>query len=174
VDPVTATLPVVPGSVHLGVPPLCGTAVGHVLAAVSVSVGGGGLADAVSVFEEHAPSVMTNDAAQPTSATEYATGKLLGTGRRSPYAAAKAALEAATRIWAGELAQSNVTVNAVAPGPTETELYRSRSPIGSAEEADLLRALVVDVRGLAFELAAHGAFEHVGVDEGVAVAVGHR
>ncbi len=29
VDPMTATLPVVPGSVHSGVPPLAGAAVGH-------------------------------------------------------------------------------------------------------------------------------------------------
>jgi hypothetical protein len=35
-------------------------------------------------------------------------------------------------------------------------------------------ASVVHVRGLAFELAADGAFEHVGVDERVAVAVRHR
>ena len=32
-------------------------------------------------------------------------------------------------------------MNAVAPGPTETELYRARSPIGSAEETDLLRTV---------------------------------
>jgi len=54
---VTATLPVLPGSVQSGATPLSGIAVGHVPAA-----------DAVSVAE-HAASVMTNDAVQATSAT---------------------------------------------------------------------------------------------------------
>ena len=55
----------------------------------------------------------------------------LGVAERTPYAASKAALEACTRIWAGELAETGVTVNAVAPGPVETEMFRERSPQGS-------------------------------------------
>jgi len=78
VDPVTATLPVDPGSVQPGVPPFSGAAVGHALAAVAVSVTEdaitsateGVLADEVSVSEPHAASVMTSHAAQATSATE--------------------------------------------------------------------------------------------------------
>jgi NAD(P)-dependent dehydrogenase (short-subunit alcohol dehydrogenase family) len=50
----------------------------------------------------------------------------LGHPGRTAYGAAKA--------WAGELAASGVTVNAVAPGPTETELFRASSPPGSPGE----------------------------------------
>jgi 3-oxoacyl-[acyl-carrier protein] reductase len=77
----------------------------------------------------------------------------LGTPERTPYAASKAALEAATRIWAAELAQTGITVNAVAPGPVETEMYRERSPIGSEREALLLDKIPVRRVGTPREIA---------------------
>ena len=85
VEPVTATLPVVPVSVHSGVPPLPGAAVGQVLSAVAGAVELGVtasviagvlanpedvLADGAVLSELHAASAMTADAAQTTSATE--------------------------------------------------------------------------------------------------------
>jgi 3-oxoacyl-[acyl-carrier protein] reductase len=65
----------------------------------------------------------------------------LGVPERTPYAASKAVLDAATRIWAGELAQTGITVNAVAPGPVETEMFRERSPMGSEREGLLLEKI---------------------------------
>lgn len=58
----------------------------------------------------------------------------LGAPQRTAYAAAKAALISATRGWALELATTGITVNAVAPGPIETELFRENNPPGSEGE----------------------------------------
>jgi 3-oxoacyl-[acyl-carrier protein] reductase len=61
-----------------------------------------------------------------------------GLAFRSSYAAAKAALESITRTMAIELAADGITANAVAPGPTETELFRSNNPQGSEGETRYL------------------------------------
>lgn len=53
---------------------------------------------------------------------------LLGRANTSSYSAAKAGLVAITRCWALELADQNITVNAVGPGPTETEMWNKNNP----------------------------------------------
>lgn len=56
----------------------------------------------------------------------------LGREGRTAYSAAKAGVIGMTRSWALELAEFAITVNAVAPGPTATEMFR-RNNIDNAE-----------------------------------------
>ncbi len=57
---------------------------------------------------------------------------VLGLTERTAYAAAKAALASFTRTWALELAADGITVNTVAPGPVDTDLFTLNNPPGSA------------------------------------------
>jgi 3-oxoacyl-[acyl-carrier protein] reductase len=77
---------------------------------------------------------------------------------RASYAAAKAALESLTRTMATELAAHGVTANAIAPGPTETELFRSNNPPGSEGEARYLRSVPMRRFAQPEEIAAAIAF----------------
>jgi len=67
------------------------------------------------------------------------------------YAAAKAAVEQATKIFAKEMGRRGITVNAVLPGPTRTQLM-----LAGKTEADLER------------LAAASAFNRLGEPEDIA------
>ncbi|CDF93074.1 MULTISPECIES: SDR family oxidoreductase [unclassified Pseudomonas] len=90
---------------------------------------------------------------------------ILGIAQRTAYAAAKAALVSFTRTWALELARTGVTVNAIAPGPTETELFRANNPPGSDGEATYLAGIPMGRLGQPQEIAAAMAFllsEHSG------------
>lgn len=56
---------------------------------------------------------------------------ILGKTERTAYAAAKAGLVGFTRVWAMELAEHGITVNAIAPGPIETALFLRNHPPGT-------------------------------------------
>jgi len=83
---------------------------------------------------------------------------VLGAPERTAYAGAKAALISFARSWALELAMKGVTVNAVAPGPTETELFRRNNPQGSEGERRYLNAVPMGRFGQPDEIAAAAAF----------------
>ncbi|OBG34535.1 short-chain dehydrogenase [Mycobacterium alsense] len=105
---------------------------------------------AVQVVQAVLPGMLAAGWGRIVNVSSFTT---LGTAERTPYAATKGALDAATRIWAGELAQTGITVNAVAPGPIETEMYRELSPVGSERESRLLQTIPMRRLGTPREIA---------------------
>jgi NAD(P)-dependent dehydrogenase (short-subunit alcohol dehydrogenase family) len=103
---------------------------------------------------------------------------LLGTPRRSAYAASKGALDAATRSLAMELGPSGIRVNAVAPGVVDTALWeKNKGVAGVIESVDALTPLrrwatPEDIADVIVFLAGDGARfvtgETIAVDGGVA------
>jgi len=77
---------------------------------------------------------------------------------RTSYSAAKSALIGCTRTWALELAEYGVTVNAVAPGPVETEMFRLAQPAGSDAERRALASIPMKRLGTPSDVAAAIAF----------------
>ena len=81
-----------------------------------------------------------------------------GAYERTSYSAAKSALLGCTRTWALELAPYGITVNAVSPGPIETELFRSDHPEGSESEKRALASIPMGRFGQADEVASAVTF----------------
>lgn len=77
---------------------------------------------------------------------------------RTSYSAAKSALLGCTRTWALELAEYGITVNAVSPGPIETELFRAGHPVGSEFETNALASIPMRRLGQPDDVAAAVAF----------------
>ena len=67
----------------------------------------------------------------------------LGHVNQSVYSATKAALIGLTKTWASEFARFGITCNAVAPGPVDTDMFRSVYPEGSEARAAYLARIPV-------------------------------
>lgn len=70
----------------------------------------------------------------------------------------KAAVNSLTRTRAIELAETGITVNAVAPGPVETEMFRRNTPAGSEAEGRFLSMIPMRRLGNPEEIVAAIAF----------------
>jgi len=66
------------------------------------------------------------------SISSVVAGRIGGFAGFADYAAGKAAIEAYTQSWAWELGNRNITVNAVAPGPTATDMSPQDASIADA------------------------------------------
>ncbi len=71
----------------------------------------------------------------------------LGKPQRIAYSATKAGLIGMTRTLALELGGDGITVNAVAPGPIATELFRTGNPAGAPQTQRILDSIVVKRMG---------------------------
>ncbi len=67
----------------------------------------------------------------------------LGKTERIAYSATKAGLVGMTRTLAMELGGDGITVNAVAPGPIATELFRNSNPEGAPRTRKIIDSIVV-------------------------------
>ncbi|MGV3572389.1 MAG: SDR family NAD(P)-dependent oxidoreductase [Ramlibacter sp.] len=67
----------------------------------------------------------------------------LGKTERIVYSATKAGLVGMTRTLAMELGGDGITVNAVAPGPIATELFRNSNPEGAPRTQRIIDSIVV-------------------------------
>lgn len=82
----------------------------------------------------------------------------LGSKGLSSYSAAKCALIGLTRSWALELGEFNISVNAIAPGFIETDLFHKQYPVGGAKYTNAIECTPLKRIGRPEEIAAAISF----------------
>jgi len=110
---------------------------------------------AVQVVQAFAPSMKARHEGRVVN---ICSGASEGAWARTSYSAAKSALVACTKTWALELAEFGITVNAVSPGPVDTELFRADHPLGSDDEKNVIASIPMRRLGQSSEVAAAVTF----------------
>jgi NAD(P)-dependent dehydrogenase (short-subunit alcohol dehydrogenase family) len=77
----------------------------------------------------------------------------LGLQTRTAYSATKAGMIGMARTWALELAPQGITVNVVAPGPIQTDMFYDVIPAGSERERNIAKGIPVQRLGRADDVA---------------------
>jgi len=67
----------------------------------------------------------------------------LGLATRTAYAATKAGMLGMARTWALELAPFGITVNVIAPGPVQTDMFHGVIPVGDPKVAQIAASIPV-------------------------------
>lgn len=77
----------------------------------------------------------------------------LGLPTRTAYSATKAGMIGMARTWSLELAPKGITVNVVAPGPIQTDMFYDVIPAGSERERNIAQGIPVQRLGRADDVA---------------------
>lgn len=77
----------------------------------------------------------------------------LGLQTRTAYSATKSGMIGMARTWALELAPKGITVNVVAPGPIQTDMFYDVVEAGSARESNIAKGIPVQRLGRADDVA---------------------
>jgi len=77
----------------------------------------------------------------------------LGLQTRTAYSATKSGMIGMARTWALELAPKGITVNVVAPGPIQTDMFYDVVEAGSDREANIAKGIPVQRLGRADDVA---------------------
>lgn len=86
------------------------------------------------------PALRTSGAGRIVNVASLAS---LGKAQRIVYSASKAGLIGMTRALAMELGADGITVNAIAPGPIATELFRNSNPEGAPRTQHIIDSILV-------------------------------
>ncbi|WKA26483.1 SDR family NAD(P)-dependent oxidoreductase [Bradyrhizobium roseum] len=82
----------------------------------------------------------------------------IGKELRTVYAATKAGVLGMTKTWALELGPCGITVNAIGPGPIETDLFRASNPPDSPRTRAILEAIPLKRLGRVEDIAHAASF----------------